>query len=677
MMSHVLKRMFLALGLLMLWAMQGHAQEGPTLLWPIEGKQAGEDILYRPQDYIDRELNLDNLFIQAPEGSQVVCPTDAVVRSISLSYASSLTQTMGFPLGGDFEAAVAEVKAKYASRLGPIRYLAAQIGLKMKDGSTIYISGLRPARPFKTGQRVSRGELLGTVLYSYHKINEPSISLSISSAQGKPRDPMTPFGLKTTYKAPVVSKPKATLSRAEAEADYRQLAQAIRELYPSLEDLMSLDEYDRFVEAEIARLPLQLSRREFGRILSRYNRQIHDSHLFIDWQTSSSPRTPMIPEIMPSKVGGKLVALLASKRLERYIGREITHINGRSLSELEALEDVGQRHIYDAGVRSVLERNHFLKYFFTEGIQLSRKRESDPIRMTFADGEVLDVPMLKQDINKPLYGQSLQGYARVQRVNRHKDRFDLRVLSDTTAYIGLSTFELNEVETDSIVAFIREMTRRKQPALVIDLRNNPGGAVEVLEAITNELLPRERVAVKSYSMVNAVAFDTPTLNLVQGEPIFEGYKPIEGRRGLYLLPQSQEASPEGEERTAEVYPGRVYVLTDAGSASASTELAGSIKRNKRGLVIGRETQSAYHCFTAQKFANVGLKHSQFYAVIPLVRCVFDETVDERFPRGRGVMPDLHIPLSLEEVHSEGDYLLERTLQQIRQDLRTGDTSIHP
>ena len=48
----------------------------------------------------------------------------------------------------------------------------------------------------------------------------------------------------------------------------------------------------------------------------------------------------------------------------------------------------------------------------------------------------------------------------------------------------------------------------------------------------------------------------------------------------------------------------------------------------------------------------------------MVRIVIDETVTDRLPALRGVIPDCNIPLSEEEFHYDGDYILDRTLQLI-------------
>lgn len=661
-------RTLMLLCLMLLSQMTLEAQKTAPLLWPLEGLKTGEGILYRPQELIDKELNFDNLFLTAPEGTKVVCPADAVVIHIGLGYSESLNTAIGIPMKGGYDEALAKAKESLKGRVSSPLFICGQIGLKLSDGRKLYLSGLKPMRIFKTGSRVVRGEVLGTLRYSYHKISQPSLDISIATAQGKSADPMTPFGLKTTFRPPVIKKPKARLSRAEAAEDYRQLAHAIRELYPSLEDLMSLEEYDRFVADEIARLPREISLKDFASFISRYNSRIHDSHIYIDWSGGAKPQTPLVPALMPSKVGDKLLVLLASKGFEQYIGQEITHINGRSVAELMQRELEGMHHLYDAGVRAVLERHLFLKYFFTNGVSEVRKQTSAPVRFTLASGETVSAPMLKQDRNNPPYGESIYGYVRIWRANRHPAGFALKELSDTTAYLGLSTFDLDEVSRDSIVGFIRQMRDKKKPALIIDLRNNHGGSADIEILLEDELLSEERVTTEGYSMVNASTIKVPTLNLSPEAPMFEEYKPIEGRRGLYLYPEAKTTKPKTGAERAQPYTGRVYVLTDGESFSASTSFAGQMKLNRRAKIIGRETGSAYHCFTASKFADIELKHSRFLVHIPLVRLVFDEKLDDRFPRGRGVMPDIHIPLSVEEVHSTEDYILKRALEEVARDL---------
>lgn len=113
-------------------------------------------------------------------------------------------------------------------------------------------------------------------------------------------------------------------------------------------------------------------------------------------------------------------------------------------------------------------------------------------------------------------------------------------------------------------------------------------------------------------------------------------------------------------------------MINAGSASASTTFAGIMKRNNRGYVVGRETRTAYHRMNAMKFVNIQLANSQFKCHIPLVRIVQDEHVSDAFPYGRGVIPHLTVPLSYEELATDGQLIYNKTLELIANDIYLED-----
>ena len=48
------------------------AQQNEPWLWPICGQKTGEGIISKPQQYIDKELNFNDLFIEAKEGAPVI-----------------------------------------------------------------------------------------------------------------------------------------------------------------------------------------------------------------------------------------------------------------------------------------------------------------------------------------------------------------------------------------------------------------------------------------------------------------------------------------------------------------------------------------------------------------------------------------------------------------------------
>lgn len=58
--------------LLLLLLAIGLTAQAQTWLWPIDGHKANDNVLYVPQQHINGELNLDELFIGGEEDAQIV-----------------------------------------------------------------------------------------------------------------------------------------------------------------------------------------------------------------------------------------------------------------------------------------------------------------------------------------------------------------------------------------------------------------------------------------------------------------------------------------------------------------------------------------------------------------------------------------------------------------------------
>ena len=82
------------------------------LLWPIKGADAGSNIISRPQHYVDRELNFDELFIAADEGIEVISPSDGTIVSFGINYLHNLSTSTSYSVESTFDQAILEVKAK-------------------------------------------------------------------------------------------------------------------------------------------------------------------------------------------------------------------------------------------------------------------------------------------------------------------------------------------------------------------------------------------------------------------------------------------------------------------------------------------------------------------------------------------------------------------------------------
>ena len=372
---------------------------GNIYQWPIEGGKAGEGTLYRPQDYIGDEHNFEKLIIGAKPGTNVVSPCDGVITYVTMMYYLSLNKSFSNnSWKGKFEDIIEHNKESMAKKMQDAKYLSYMYFIKSNDGRTIHISGLRTDTPFATGQKVKKGEVLGQVHYCYKKIPQPSICLTIDRG-GKPDDPMAPFGLETTFIPPVKQKPKAALTRAEAIADYRQMASSIKEIYPSLEDFMTEEEYDTFVEEEIAKIPENITLKEFAYLIINFNRKVHDSHMWFDYGIPFDNDGTISP-LMFARVNDKVRIIVTTDEYKAYTGREITHINGKHVDTLYMEIAPRTSMIYDVQVESVLEQE--LASPFTNHLYYKGDKDAfnaNKATFTFSDGEELTVPLMEFNQN--------------------------------------------------------------------------------------------------------------------------------------------------------------------------------------------------------------------------------------------------------------------------------------
>jgi carboxyl-terminal processing protease len=124
------------------------------------------------------------------------------------------------------------------------------------------------------------------------------------------------------------------------------------------------------------------------------------------------------------------------------------------------------------------------------------------------------------------------------------------MLNKTYGYIKINRFA--ESTYDEFLLGLEELKKQGMSTLVIDLRDNGGGYLEKAVEIADELLKDKELIVFTKNRKGVI-----NKTFATAEGIFE--------------------------------TGRVYVLIDENSASASEILAGAIQDNDRGIIIGRRS----------------------------------------------------------------------------------------
>ena len=96
-----------------------------------------------------------------------------------------------------------------------------------------------------------------------------------------------------------------------------------------------------------------------------------------------------------------------------------------------------------------------------------------------------------------------------------------KMLDDNIGYLRITQFD--RVTYDQFMDAYKDLKFQNMTGLVLDLRNNPGGLLNIVSSITDELVPQglivyteDKNGKKEYSRSNAKAIDIPLVVLVNG-----------------------------------------------------------------------------------------------------------------------------------------------------------------
>ncbi len=191
--------------------------------------------------------------------------------------------------------------------------------------------------------------------------------------------------------------------------------------------------------------------------------------------------------------------------------------------------------------------------------------------------------------------------------------FEARRLASGIGYIRFSAFLPTAL--DSVLQAMDDM--HDAPALIIDLRGNPGGVYPVRKAIASKLV---------------------------GEPkLFMRYQHRDGLEVAYL------------DSVPKAYQGEVVILVDELSASSSEEFAGSLQALGRATVVGSQTPG--RCLVAN--------------IVPLADGAIltypygqSQTPDGRVLEDNGVVPDVEVALDRALLLQGVDTQLEAAVRSV-------------
>ncbi|WP_228430004.1 S41 family peptidase [Chryseobacterium binzhouense] len=207
--------------------------------------------------------------------------------------------------------------------------------------------------------------------------------------------------------------------------------------------------------------------------------------------------------------------------------------------------------------------------------------------------------------------------------------------------------------------------------LIIDIRNNYGGSLSEINNLYSYLAKEPFVLIKPSELTSRMSpFRTNYFrkaNPLQytfkslaypGYFFYQAFNVYKGKDGIVYYKRKENKSTKPKE---DAFSGKVYVLINGSSFSASSVISSKLKYNKRAVLVGEETGGANDGTVAGFYSYQKLPHSKIEFPIGLLLV---QPNIEFEGKQRGVVPDVEVIESLQDVIDKKDVQLEWILNNI-------------
>lgn len=240
-------------------------------------------------------------------------------------------------------------------------------------------------------------------------------------------------------------------------------------------------------------------------------------------------------------------------------------------------------------------------------------------------------------------------------------------IDSTTALFKIKNFTKGEYKTVYKEVF-ELLEKKKTKNLILDLRNNPGGRLSEIHNLYSFLTPDSTYQliedIKVASQWSLLHIDVPKIFYVVTVPAY----PVLAT--LAFLKTNKDANGDYRIKSKEsrlkphnvnYFKGKIYVLINGGSFSASCILSSKLKENKQITFVGQETGGAFNGTVAGLSSSYKLPHSK----LPTKLWIMDVVpTNQTTVKGRGIFPDIEIIPTLEDIITQK----EPELDWVKKDL---------
>lgn len=454
--------------------------------------------------------------------------------------------------------------------------------------------------------------------------------------------------------------PVARYSVAQMQTDLAYVRGALQEAHPALYWYTPKDSLDRAFAQAAAALTHPLAEPEYWKILQTVVARVHCGHTRV--QHSAAYRAwfrrqphPYLPFTVAVRQNRLFIAQNQSQAPELRPGTELLAIDGHPTAEvLPRLRSLISADGYGTGFQDQeLEVGFFDAYYWS----FYEAKATYPLLVRDSTGQQRlltplprpskTAPAIVTPATAPLTAE--QQRAR-QLARLHTVRYPESLPS--TAILRIKEFSYDELEDykQFHAQLFADLTQRHIKQLVIDLRGNGGGNNLLSIDLGRYLLKHDFIVTKSaLAPVQAPSFTQPDsaqaayFDATHVEPLPDG---------TFAFTNSTVGMQQPYQ--GRYFRGKVVLLVDGGTFSAASNLAASLRAQRRITVVGEETGGGEAGCSGGNISDLELPQTHLVLQFPHFRML---TACPHPQLGRGVRPDVEVVPTPRQVAMHTDAVL--------------------
>ncbi|WP_421764515.1 S41 family peptidase [Ekhidna sp.] len=451
------------------------------------------------------------------------------------------------------------------------------------------------------------------------------------------------------------------ISSEEMREDFDIFKNSIKEIHPGLYWYADSAEIKRRFNKVESSINHELELKDFYGILQKFYAGIRCGHSWMSmpwkWRSYIDNGPYRIPINFYLEKDRIIVMHNLSNDSSFAAGLEVLSINGiKSKEILDSLIQYTPTDGYAKNRQIRILAGNFSRYY-----QVQYGMDSIFNLQLKQEGKIKEVE-LKGLPNDEANQRSIDRYPRK---DRSKEPFlYFSELDNEIAYLKIKSFDKEDIKEHNqkykkfLKRAFKKIDEKNLERLIIDLRGNSGGEDNYGATLASHLIKQP---FDYYLRMEATTkkFRYNQYSRQRGfNTMGKLLKKDKNKPGTYTYSFSKQVKKQKPIKN--VFEGDVVVLTDGGTFSAASEVASILHANNRATFIGEETGGGYYGNNSAMMYGIQLPNSRINYYLPVIR--YYVAVDHPPFIGRGLIPDIQIPLSYKYYTSDKDEILETAIK---------------